>query len=153
MGHVYSQLFGIRFIGLRFFSVYGPRQRPDLAINKFIRLIKGGQAIPVYGDGTTRRDYTFIEDTVSGIIGALHYDQSDYEIFNLGNDKTVNLSELIEIIESAMGQKATIDRQAEQPGDVPQTWADISKAKDLLGYNPCTSIEKGVKKQFIYFDE
>ena len=144
MGHVYSRLFGIRFLGLRFFTVYGPRQRPDLAINKFVRLINEGKPIPVFGDGTTRRDYTYIDDIISGIIGALHYYKSDYEIFNLGNDQTVTLSELIETIESAMDQKATIDRQPEQPGDVPQTWADISKARNILGYNPCTRIQEGI---------
>ena len=144
MGHVYSRLFGIRFLGLRFFTVYGPRQRPDLAINKFVRLINEGKPIPVFGDGTTRRDYTYIDDIISGIIGALHYYKSDYEIFNLGNDQTVTLSELIETIESAMDQKATIDRQPEQLGDVPQTWADISKARNILGYNPCTRIQEGI---------
>lgn len=146
MGHVYSQLFGIRFLGLRFFTVYGPRQRPDLAINKFVRLIKEGKFIPVFGDGLSRRDYTYIDDIVSGIMGALNYDGSDYEIFNLGNDQTVTLTELIETIELKMGQKANIDKLPDQPGDVPQTWADINKAKTLLGYMPKTSFSKGIEK-------
>lgn len=144
MGHVYSELFGIRFLGLRFFTVYGPRQRPDLAINKFMNLIRDGKPIPVFGDGSTRRDYTYIDDIVSGIMGALHYDLSNYELFNLGNDQTVTLSGMIETIESVIGKKAIIDRQPEQPGDVPQTWADIRKAKDLLNFNPKTSFQEGI---------
>ena len=144
MGHVYSKLFGIRFLGLRFFTVYGPRQRPDLAINKFMNLIRDGKPIPVFGDGSTRRDYTYIDDIVSGIIGALHYDQSNYEILNLGNDETVTLSQMIETIESVLAKKAEIDRQPEQPGDVPQTWADIGKARDLLNFNPKTSFQEGI---------
>ena len=146
MGHVYSKLFGIRFLGLRFFTVYGPRQRPDLAINKFVRLIKKGKSIPVFGDGSTRRDYTYIDDIVSGIMGALNYDGSNYEIFNLGNDQTVTLTEMIEAIELKMGQKANIDKLPDQPGDVPQTWADINKAKTLLGYMPKISFSKGIEK-------
>ena len=148
MGHVYSKLYGIRFLGLRFFTVYGPRQRPDLAINKFDRLIEAGEAIPVFGDGSTRRDYTFIDDIIEGIIGSLHYQNSNYELINLGNDQTVTLSQMIEIIEEVVGKKAIIDRQPEQPGDVPQTWADVSKAKKLLGYEPTTSFKYGVE-QFI----
>ena len=146
MGHVYSQLFGIRFLGLRFFTVYGPRQRPDLAINKFVRLIKEGNPIPVFGDGLSRRDYTYIDDIVSGIIGALNYDGSDYEIFNLGNDQTITLNELIKTIEIEINRDAIIDKQPNQPGDVPQTWADISKAKKLLGYLPKTSFSEGIQK-------
>ena len=146
MGHVYSKLFGIRFLGLRFFTVYGPRQRPDLAINKFMNLIRDGKPIPVFGDGSTRRDYTYIDDIVSGIIGALHYDQSNYEIFNLGNDETVTLSQMIETIESVLAKKAEIDRQPNQQGDVPQTWADIEKARKLLKYNPKTKFRDGIIK-------
>ena len=146
MGHVYSKLYGIRFLGLRFFTVYGPRQRPDLAINKFVRLIEEGEAIPVFGDGSTRRDYTFIDDIIKGIIGSLHYQESNYELINLGNDQTVTLSQMIETIEEVVGKKAIIDRQPEQPGDVPQTWADVSKAKKLLGYEPTTSFKDGVEQ-------
>jgi UDP-glucuronate 4-epimerase len=144
LGHVYSHLYGIRFLGLRFFTVYGPRQRPDLAINKFVRLIEAGEPIPVFGDGSTRRDYTFIEDIVEGIIGSLHYDKTPYEVINLGNDQTVTLSEMIQTIEEVVGKSAIIDRQSEQPGDVPQTWADVSKANKLFGYKPSTSFKDGV---------
>lgn len=150
MGHVYSQLFGIRFLGLRFFTVYGPRQRPDLAINKFVRLINESQPIPFFGDGSTRRDYTYIDDIVNGILGALNYNKSNYEIFNLGNDQTVTLTELIETIESNMGQKAILDKQPNQLGDVPQTWAEISKAKNLLGYMPKTSFSEGIGKYIAF---
>lgn len=145
MGHVYSKLYGIRFLGLRFFTVYGPRQRPDLAINKFARLIEAGEAIPVFGDGSTRRDYTFIDDIIEGIIGSLHYQGSNYELINLGNDQTVTLSQMIETIEEVAGKEAIVDRQPEQPGDVPQTWADVSKAKKLLGYEPQTGFRDGIK--------
>ena len=146
MGHVYSQLFDIRFLGLRFFTVYGPRQRPDLAINKFVRLINEGNPIPVFGDGLSRRDYTYIDDIVSGIMGALKYDGSDYEIFNLGNDQTITLNKLIKTIETEINRDAIIDKQPNQPGDVPQTWADINKAKRLLGYLPKTSFSEGIQK-------
>ncbi|MDA9589756.1 GDP-mannose 4,6-dehydratase [Opitutales bacterium] len=146
LGHVYSHLYGIRFLGLRFFTVYGPRQRPDLAINKFVRLIEAGEPIPVFGDGSTRRDYTYIADIVEGILGALHYDKTIYEVINLGNDQTVTLSEMIETIETVVGKKAIIDRQSEQPGDVPQTWADVSKANQLFGYKPTITFKQGVEK-------
>jgi len=144
LGHVYSHLYGIRFLGLRFFTVYGPRQRPDLAINKFVRLIEAGEPIPVFGDGSTRRDYTYIDDIVGGILGALDYDKTNYEVINLGNDQTVTLSEMIETIEEVVGKKAIIDRQSEQPGDVPQTWADVTKAKGILGYKSTTTFKEGV---------
>ena len=144
VGHVYSHLYGIRFLGLRFFTVYGPRQRPDLAINKFVRLIEAGEPIPVFGDGSTRRDYTFVADIVEGIIRALHYTDSNYEVMNLGNDQTVTLAEMISTIEEAVGKKAIIDRQPQQPGDVPQTWADVTRANKLLGYKPTTSFKDGV---------
>lgn len=146
LGHVYSHLYGIRVLGLRFFTVYGPRQRPDLAINKFVRLIEAGEPIPVFGDGSTRRDYTYIADIVEGILGALHYDKTNYEVINLGNDQTVTLSEMIETIEEVVDKKAIIDRQPEQPGDVPQTWADVSKAGKLFGYKPTTTFKQGVEK-------
>ena len=146
LGHVYSHLYGIRFLGLRFFTVYGPRQRPDLAINKFVRLIEAGEPIPVFGDGSTRRDYTYIADIVEGILGALHYDKTIYEVINLGNDQTVTLSEMIATIEEVLGKKAIIDRQPEQPGDVPQTWADVTKAGQLFGYKPTTTFKQGVER-------
>ena len=150
MGHVYSKLYGIRFLGLRFFTVYGPRQRPDLAINKFLRLILEGNPIPVFGDGSTRRDYTYIDDIVEGITGALHYDSTNYELFNLGNDQTVTLNEMIETIESVVGKKAIIERQADQPGDVPQTWANIDKAREALNYSPNANIAEAISEQKAY---
>ncbi len=148
LGHVYSHLYDIRVLGLRFFTVYGPRQRPDLAINKFVRLIEAGEPIPVFGDGSTRRDYTFITDIVEGIIGALHYEKTSYEVINLGNDQTVTLSEMIATIEAVIGKSAIINRLPEQPGDVPQTWADVKKAEQLFGYKPTTTFMEGVK-QFV----
>lgn len=146
LGHVYSHLYGIRFLGLRFFTVYGPRQRPDLAINKFVRSIEGGEPIPVFGDGSTRRDYTYITDIVQGILGSLHYTGSMYETINLGNDRTVTLSEMISTIEEVLGKKAIIDRQPEQPGDVSQTWADVSLASRLFDYKPKTTFKEGVSE-------
>lgn len=145
LGHVYSHLYGIRFIALRFFTVYGPRQRPDLAIHKFARKILADEPIPVYGDGSTRRDYTYVTDTVSGICAAMDYDGSGYEIINLGNDRTVSLSEMISTLEEALGKKAIIDRQPMQPGDVPQTWADVRKAVTLLTINSSASFHDGAR--------
>ena len=145
LGHVYSHLYGLNFIGLRFFTVYGPRQRPDLAIHKFAKMIGAGQAIPVYGDGSTRRDYTFIDDIISGVRMAIEW-RDGYQIVNLGNNQTLPLADMIAGLEHALGKKAIIDRLPEQPGDVPQTWADVSKAKRLLGYEPRTSYRQGVEK-------
>jgi UDP-glucuronate 4-epimerase len=146
LAHVYSHLYGISIICLRFFTVYGPRQRPDLAIHKFTRLISQGLPIPVFGDGTTERDYTYIDDTVAGIIGALHYNRTNYEVINLGNSDTVSLNRLIATLEAALGKSAVIDRLPPQPGDVPRTFADISKAKELLDFQPSTPIEAGIEK-------
>jgi len=144
LGHVYSHLYGIRFIGLRFFTVYGPRQRPDLAIHKFAKLMLAGKPLPFFGDGTTRRDYTYIDDIVQGIIGAIHYTATPYEVVNLGNNQTVSLNELIAGLEQALDRKATLDRQPEQPGDVPQTWASVEKASRLFGYGPKTTVNQGL---------
>ncbi len=153
--HAYAHLYGIRSICLRFFTVYGPRQRPDLAIHKFARLISEGRPIPVFGDGTTRRDYTFIDDIIAGVREAIDYvgdaTQSPYEVINLGESRTVELRELIALLESELGMKAVIDRQSLQPGDVPQTFADITKARQILGYNPQTQIEEGIKKFVAWF--
>jgi UDP-glucuronate 4-epimerase len=151
LGHVYSHLYGIRFLALRFFTVYGPAQRPDLAIHKFFDSISKGQAIPVFGDGSTSRDYTFVEDTIQGIEAAMDYDQSDFEIMNLGNHHTVTLSELILAIEKICGKKAIIDRQPEQAGDVRQTYADISKAQKLLNYRPETTLETGLLRFYDWY--
>lgn len=152
LGHVYHKLFGIRFLALRFFTVYGPGQRPDLAIHKFTRDIIKGKPITVFGDGSTSRDYTFVKDTVQGIIGAINYDQSDFEIVNLGNSDTVTLTELINAIEDTVGKKAIIERHPDQPGDVPRTFADIAKAKKLFGYNPHTKLKPGLAEFYKWFN-
>jgi UDP-glucuronate 4-epimerase len=149
--HAYSHLYGLRIVCLRFFTVYGPRQRPDLAIHKFARLIASGRPVPIYGDGTTRRDYTYIDDIVSGVEAAISYDQSQFEVINLGESETVELGRLVEVIEQAMGKRAILDRQREQPGDVPITYANIDKARRLLGYNPQTRIEAGIEKFIEWF--
>ena len=146
LGHVYSHLYDIRFIGLRFFTVYGPRQRPDLAIHKFARLILDEKPIPFFGDGSTRRDYTYVQDTVSGILNAIEYTDSQYELINLGNNQTVSLQELVSELENALGKKAVLKRLPNQPGDVPQTWANIAKAQSLLNYAPSTSLSQGLVK-------
>ena len=143
----------MRIVCLRFFTVYGARQRPDLAIHKFAKLISAGKPIPVFGDGTTRRDYTFIEDTVAGLRAAIDYEASNYEIVNLGESRTVELRELISLLENALDLRAEIDWQPPQPGDVPQTFADITKARRLLGYNPQTQIEEGIQKFVEWFRE
>ena len=149
--HTYSHLYGLRCVCLRFFTVYGARQRPDLAIHKFARLISAGKPIPVFGDGTTRRDYTYIDDCVVGVRAAIDYTASDFEVINLGESRTVELRELISLLEKELGQPAIIDRQPLQPGDVPQTFADISKARRLLGYNPQTQIEEGIRRFVEWF--
>jgi UDP-glucuronate 4-epimerase len=143
--YTYAHLYGMRIACLRFFTVYGPRQRPDLAIRKFTEMILAGQPIPVFGDGSTSRDYTFIRDIVGGVIAALKYDCA-YEIFNLGNSSPVMLSRLIEIIERATDKRAAIRSLPDQPGDVPVTYADVSKAARLLGYAPVTAIEDGIRE-------
>ena len=150
LGHVYHYVYGMDVVMLRFFTVYGPRQRPDLAIHKFAKLIQTGKPIPVYGDGSTERDYTYISDIVDGVIACTRK-QFKYEIFNLGESHTVRLSRLIELLENAMGKKAIIDRQPAQPGDVPRTYADISKARALLGYQPKVKIEEGIPKFVDWF--
>ena len=144
--HTYSHLFGFRTVCLRFFTVYGARQRPDLAIHKFSRLISEGKPIQVFGDGTTRRDYTYVDDIIAGVRASIDYDGSVHEVFNLGESETTELSRLIELLEASLGQKAIIDHQPMQPGDVPMTFADISKARRLLNYSPQTKIEEGIPK-------
>jgi len=143
LGHVYHHVYGFDVAMLRFFTVYGPRQRPDLAIFKFAQLIRRGEPIPVFGDGSTARDYTYITDTLEGII-ACTGKEFGYQVYNLGESQTVKLSRLIELLEGALGRKALIRRLPMQPGDVPLTCADISKAREQLGYNPRVPIEKGI---------
>jgi len=145
---LYQKYFGLKIIGLRFFTVFGPRQRPDLAIHKFVKAISNNEKVTLFGDGNTFRDYTYIDDIVSGIIGALNYESEDFEIFNLGNTHTVSLITLISTIEKLLDKKAIIEYLPEQQGDVPYTWSDIEKSKELLHYNPATGIEEGIE-QFI----
>lgn len=142
----YAHLYGMKVVCLRFFTVYGPGQRPDLAIHKFTDAIHCGQSIPQFGDGSTRRDYTYIDDIVQGVTGALRYEGPAFDIFNLGENQTTTLSELILEIEKALGKKALIERLPEQQGDMPLTAADITKARQLLGYNPQTQIRDGIPK-------
>ncbi len=151
MCHTYSHLFDIRTVCLRFFTVYGARQRPDLAIHKFSRLITEGKPIQMFGDGTTRRDYTYVDDIIQGVRASIDYNGSMHEVFNLGESDTVELARLVELLEESLGAKAVIDRQPMQPGDVPITFADISKAKKLLGYDPKTKIEEGIPKFVEWF--
>ncbi|NNE65724.1 MAG: NAD-dependent epimerase/dehydratase family protein [Pyrinomonadaceae bacterium] len=151
--HTYSHLYRLNAVCLRFFTVYGACQRPDLAIHKFSRLISRGAAIPMYGDGTTRRDYTYVEDIIQGIRAAVDYDDKPFDVFNLGESRTVELKELIRLLEEKLGKKAVIDRMAPQAGDVPLTCADISKARELLGYSPKTRIEEGLDHFVEWFNK
>ena len=143
LGHVYHHVYGLDVALLRFFTVYGPRQRPDLAIHKFARLIRAGKPIPVFGDGSTARDYTYVTDTVDGVVACTKR-EFGCQVFNLGESQTVTLGRLIELLEKHLGKKAVIDRQPPQPGDVPITYADISRARDQLGYHPRIKIEDGI---------
>jgi len=149
--HTYSHLYNFRTVCLRFFTVYGDRQRPDLAIHKFTKLISGDKPIQMFGDGSTRRDYTYINDIIQGVRAAMDFGGSIHEVFNLGESETTELKKLIELIEDALGKKAIIDHQPMQPGDVQITFADISKAKKLLGYDPTTKIEEGIPKFVDWF--
>jgi UDP-glucuronate 4-epimerase len=150
MGYTYANLYGINILCLRFFTVYGPRQRPDLAIHKFTALIEAGKPIPVFGDGSMGRDYTYVDDIVAGVLSSLKYRLSvagvPFDVFNLGNSHPVKLAELIEYLETATGRVAIRDSRPLQPGDVPLTWANIDKASKLLGYRPQMSMEEGLKK-------
>jgi len=149
--HTYSHLYGIQVTCLRFFTVYGARQRPDLAVHKFAKLITEGRPIQVFGDGTTRRDYTYVDDIIAGVRAAMDYDATPFEIFNLGESQTVELNELISLLEDALGRNALVDRQPLQPGDVPITFADITKAREMLGYDPQTKIADGIPKFVEWF--
>jgi UDP-glucuronate 4-epimerase len=144
LGHVYAGLYGIQFIALRLFTVYGPRQRPDLAIHLFYNQVKAQHPINIFGDGSTKRDYTYVGDITAGIIAALEYNGKGDTIINLGNSEQVSLLRMIHILEDCMHTKAIINWQDKQPGDVDQTSADISKAAELLGYHPRVNIEDGI---------
>jgi UDP-glucuronate 4-epimerase len=148
MCYTYTHLYGLTILCLRFFTVYGPRQRPDLAIHKFTALIESGKSIPVYGDGSMGRDYTYVDDIVAGVVASLEYTPEpgrSFEVFNLGNSHPVRLAELIAQLEEATGKKALQERLPDQPGDVPITWANIDKAKRILGYSPKISMEQGLR--------
>ena len=156
LAYTYAHLFGITTLCFRFFTVYGPRQRPDLAIHKFTALLEAGRAVPIYGDGQAGRDYTYVDDIVAGVMAALEYEPplkngARYDIFNLGNSHPINLDELIELLESVTGRKALRDAQPAQPGDVPLTWADIGKSRRLLGYEPRTPLAEGLKKFVLWY--
>ncbi|HXC34674.1 MAG TPA: SDR family NAD(P)-dependent oxidoreductase [Candidatus Acidoferrales bacterium] len=144
LGHVWHHIYGMDVAMLRFFTAYGPRQRPELVIYKFAKLIRAGKPIPVYGDGSVVRDYTYISDTVDGIM-ACTKKELGFEIFNFGESEPISLNRLVESLEKALGKKAIIDRQPLQPGDMPRTFADISKAREKLGYNPKVPFEQGIK--------
>lgn len=151
--YTYAHLFALPVICLRFFTVYGPRQRPDLAIHKFTALIEAGKPVPIFGDGLAGRDYTWVSDIVAGVTAAIDYephpvDGVPFEVFNLGNSRPVRLSEMVQLLERIIGKKAILQRNPLQPGDVPLTWADISKACRLLGYRPGMPLEKGLE-QFV----
>lgn len=144
LGETFANQYGIRFLALRFFTVYGAAQRPDLAIHKFFKAIAAGMPLTLYGDGSTGRDYTHVTDIIDGIIAAIDYDKSNFEILNIGNNHTISLHQLVEAIENCLGKKAIIERLPEQDGDVPLTYADISKAKALLNYYPKTKLADGL---------
>jgi UDP-glucuronate 4-epimerase len=150
--HTYSHLYNLPVCCLRFFTVYGPRQRPEMAIHKFTRHISEGSPIPIYGDGTSKRDYTYISDIIDGIVSVLDK-KFDFEIFNLGNSECIELHRVISLIERFVGKKARIKRLSDQPGDVRATYADITKSAKLLGYNPRVKIEEGIERFVARFKE
>jgi UDP-glucuronate 4-epimerase len=143
LGHVFHHVYGMDIVMLRFFTVYGPRQRPDLAIHKFARRIAAGQPIELFGDGSSARDYTYVTDIVDGIMACVRQ-TFGYEVFNLGGSHPAKLSHLVELLEAALGKTALVERKPDQPGDVPQTWADISKSGRLLAYKPKVRLEEGI---------
>jgi UDP-glucuronate 4-epimerase len=152
--HTYHYLYGIGVLNLRFFTVYGPRQRPDLAIRKFATLISKGEAVPFYGDGTTERDYTWIDDILQGVIAAIERSRThvgEFEIINLGESRTTSLSRLVQLIGAALGKEPKLQQLPMQPGDVNRTFADVTKAKQLLGYNPTTPVEEGIPRFIEWF--
>lgn len=153
LGHVYASLFGIRFLALRLFTVYGPRQRPDLAIRKFAHALLAGQPITLYGTGTSSRDYTFVHDTVAGICASLHYRRTMFEVINLGNSQAVPLLELVRRLEQSLNRTARLNWLPVQPGDVEATCADIRKAQRLLGYAPATELSTGLASFAAWFQQ
>lgn len=148
--YTYHHLYRVPATCLRFFTVYGPRQRPEMAIRYFTRLIEEGRPVPMFGDGSTRRDYTYIADVVEGVVRALA-EPRDFEIINIGGAVTTTLRDLVAKLSAALGKEADIRRMDPQPGDVPMTFADVTKGKRLLGYEPRTSIDEGLKKFIIWY--
>ena len=144
LGRVYSQLYGIRFIALRIFTAYGPRQRPDLAIHKFARLMLEGKPVPIYGDGSARRDYTYIDDLIRGIRAAMDYEGAPFEVFNLGSGRPITVLEVVRALEEVLGVKAQIEHFPVSAGEVSHTWANVEKAERLLGYIPKTPFCEGL---------
>jgi UDP-glucuronate 4-epimerase len=144
--HVYSHLYGMRVVCLRFFTVYGPRQRPDLAIRKFAELMAAGRPIPLFGDGTTSRDYTYVDDIVDGVVAALSYDATPYEVVNLGGERPIALVDLVRTIARTIGVEPEIEWRPEQPGDVPRTSASVERARELFGYAPKVPLEEGIRR-------
>lgn len=146
----YSDLYGLATTALRFFTVYGPRQRPEMAIHKFARLIADGKPVPFFGDGSSARDYTYIDDIIDGVVAAI--DQSGrcsgrlHRVYNLGGSRTTTLARLVELLEAGVGKKAILDRQPDQPGDVPITYADVTHAAAELDYAPKIPIEEGIAR-------
>lgn len=149
--HVYSHLYGFNITCLRFFTVFGPRQRPDLAIHLFTRLIDTDRSVPFYGDGSTARDYTYVDDIVDGVLCALN-NLKGFNIYNLGESRITKLNELITLIENALDKKANLDKKPMQPGDVQKTYADVTKAKTELGYNPKYDMETGIRNFVAWYD-
>lgn len=147
----YSHLYGMRCVCLRFFTVYGPRQRPDLAIHAFTRAILEGRTIRQFGDGSTRRDYTYISDILQGLLASLTYEGPLCDVFNLGENETTSLSKLLDVLQTTLQREARIEVLPEQPGDVPLTFADITKARTLLGYAPTTKISEGIPRFVEWF--
>jgi UDP-glucuronate 4-epimerase len=145
LAYTYAHLYGLPIVCLRFFTVYGPRQRPDLAIRKFAELIDAGKPVPIYGDGTAGRDFTYVDDIVRGILAAADFETA-FDVFNLGNSHAVTVLELVRLLEKTLGKRATLDFRPAQPGDVPLTWADISKTRQCLGYEPSVTLEEGLQR-------
>jgi UDP-glucuronate 4-epimerase len=145
LSYSYHHLYGMNIACLRIFTAYGPRQRPEMAIHKFTRLVDQGEKVPMFGDGSSRRDYTYIDDLIEGILSIIHRSKG-FEVYNLGESQTTSLKELIQLIEKALGKKALVEMLRPQPGDVSTTYADITKAKKMLGYRPKVKMEEGIRR-------
>lgn len=152
IAHTYHHLYGLGVVGLRYFTVYGPRQRPEMAIHKFTRLIRGGEVIPVFGDGSSRRDYTYIDDIVDGTLAAIDRG-AGYRIYNLGESQTTTLLELVDMIGGALGREPRVQHEPDQPGDVPATYADVSRARAELGYDPSVGMKEGISRFVEWYDQ